>query len=232
MLNEVLVMACDGAYSSKYDIAGGGVSIHRVDERANVHISCIDCFECGSTNQRAEILGFITALKYLVNRGKRYDVMMAVDSRYVYDTVTKGWLSNWHKFGWVKRDGEPVKNPDLWADAYSWMQLVEGLGCEINMVMIPGHTVSLGKVTTGKLYNAGYGGMALYNAVVKACEGSKWSKALNKLHATQKEVMGYAVEDECTLKMFVALNVVADSAAGNAVLSNMEIPLRGIITDV
>ncbi len=64
-----------------------------------------------TTNNRMELLGVINALEAL-----KYpcEVCLTTDSKYVVDGVTKGWARGWKKRGWVKSDGKPALNPDLW----------------------------------------------------------------------------------------------------------------------
>ena len=64
-----------------------------------------------TTNNRMELLGVITglsALKELCN------VILTTDSKYVVDSVTKGWVYGWKKKGWIKADKKPALNVDLW----------------------------------------------------------------------------------------------------------------------
>ena len=35
-------------------------------------------------------------------------------SKYVVDSITKGWVYGWQKRGWVKSDKKPALNVDLW----------------------------------------------------------------------------------------------------------------------
>jgi len=60
-----------------------------------------------TTNNRMELLAVIKALEKL----KRYDIPVIVysDSKYVIDSITKGWLFNWVKIGFRGK-----KNEDLW----------------------------------------------------------------------------------------------------------------------
>ena len=60
-----------------------------------------------TTNNRMELLAVIEGLKKLKNPGT--SVMVYTDSKYVADAVSKGWVFNWEKKGFVNR-----KNPDLW----------------------------------------------------------------------------------------------------------------------
>lgn len=60
-----------------------------------------------TTNNRMELLAIIVALESLKVSGR--DVMIYSDSKYVIDSVTKGWV-----FGWVKKGFKDKKNADLW----------------------------------------------------------------------------------------------------------------------
>ena len=60
-----------------------------------------------TTNNRMELLAVISALEKL----KRYDIPVIVysDSKYVIDSIEKGWVFNWLKTGFRGK-----KNEDLW----------------------------------------------------------------------------------------------------------------------
>lgn len=60
-----------------------------------------------TTNNRMELLAVIEALEALKKDG--HDVMVYSDSRYVIDSVLKGWV-----FSWEKKNFAGKKNPDLW----------------------------------------------------------------------------------------------------------------------
>ena len=60
-----------------------------------------------TTNNRMELLAVIVGLETLKNEGSR--VTIYSDSKYVVDSVEKGWLWNWVKKGFANK-----KNPDLW----------------------------------------------------------------------------------------------------------------------
>ena len=60
-----------------------------------------------TTNNRMELLAVIKGLETLKNPGSK--VTIYSDSKYVVDSVEKGWLWNWVKKGFAK-----TKNPDLW----------------------------------------------------------------------------------------------------------------------
>ena len=60
-----------------------------------------------TTNNRMELLAVIVALEAL--KGEGLDVTITTDSKYVVDSVEKGWV-----FGWVKKGFKDKKNVDLW----------------------------------------------------------------------------------------------------------------------
>lgn len=59
-----------------------------------------------TTNNRMELLAVIEGLKALK---KPCTVEVYSDSKYVVDSVAKGWI-----FGWEKKGFKGKKNPDLW----------------------------------------------------------------------------------------------------------------------
>jgi ribonuclease HI len=60
-----------------------------------------------TTNNRMELLAVIEALKKLKAPG--ISTLVFTDSKYVVDSVKKGWV-----FGWEKKSFKDRKNADLW----------------------------------------------------------------------------------------------------------------------
>jgi ribonuclease HI len=60
-----------------------------------------------TTNNRMELLAVIRALQEL--KSAEFPVQIYSDSKYVVDSVEKGWL-----WGWQKKGFKDKKNPDLW----------------------------------------------------------------------------------------------------------------------
>jgi ribonuclease HI len=60
-----------------------------------------------TTNNRMELLAVITGLEALKISGSK--VVIYTDSKYVADSVEKGWV-----FQWEKKSFKSKKNPDLW----------------------------------------------------------------------------------------------------------------------
>ena len=67
--------------------------------------------ERSTTNNRMELMGAIVGLEAL-----KYpcEVTLYSDSKYLVDSVTKGWVYGWQKNGWKKSDKKPALNVDLW----------------------------------------------------------------------------------------------------------------------
>lgn len=103
MLVEIFT---DGACSGNPGPGGYG-AILRVGE----HVKEISGGEANTTNNRMELMGVISALSAL-----KYpcDVVLTTDSKYVVDSVTKGWAKGWKAKGWIKSDKKPALNVDLW----------------------------------------------------------------------------------------------------------------------
>jgi len=71
---------------------------HRLEKSAGFRLT---------TNNRMELLAVIEGLEALKNPGSK--VVVYTDSKYVADSVEKGWVFQWESKGYKKK-----KNPDLW----------------------------------------------------------------------------------------------------------------------
>ncbi len=69
--------------------------------------------EKSTTNNRMELLAAINGLKML---REACEVTLYSDSKYLIDSVEKGWVYSWQKNGWRKADKSPALNPDLWQE--------------------------------------------------------------------------------------------------------------------
>lgn len=96
----------DGACSGNPGPGGYGAIL-----RFGEHMKEISGGEALTTNNRMELMGVISALSALKFP---CDVVLTTDSKYVVDSVTKGWAKGWKANGWVKADKKPALNVDLW----------------------------------------------------------------------------------------------------------------------
>lgn len=85
-----------------------------------------------TTNNRMELMACIVALRELEHNDK--PITLYSDSSYVVNGITKGWAKGWRKRDWIKSDGKPAVNPDLWAQL---LNLTEDL--DITFKWVKGH---------------------------------------------------------------------------------------------
>ncbi len=94
----------DGACSGNPGMGGYGIIMEWVGQPYKKEFS--EGYRL-TTNNRMELLAVIVALEQLKRDGMQ--VIVFSDSKYVVDSVEKGWV-----FGWVKKGFKDKKNPDLW----------------------------------------------------------------------------------------------------------------------
>jgi len=96
----------DGACSGNPGPGGWGRIL-----RYNGHEKELSGGEGHTTNNRMELCAVLYALKALK---EECNVILTSDSKYVVDSIEKGWVYSWEKKGWKKADGKPALNVDLW----------------------------------------------------------------------------------------------------------------------
>jgi ribonuclease HI len=101
MSNEITIYT-DGAASGNPGPGGYGVVLisgkHRLEKSEGYKLT---------TNNRMELMGVIAGLEALKIPGSK--VVIYTDSKYVADSVEKGWV-----FQWESKLFKNKKNPDLW----------------------------------------------------------------------------------------------------------------------
>jgi len=101
MQGEITIYT-DGAASGNPGPGGFGVVLisgkHRLEKSEGFRFT---------TNNRMELLAVITGLEALKRPGS--NVVIYTDSKYVADSVEKGWIFNWESKAFNKK-----KNSDLW----------------------------------------------------------------------------------------------------------------------
>lgn len=65
-----------------------------------------------TTNNRMELQSAIQGFKAL---NRSCAVRIFTDSEYLRQGITS-WIANWRRRGWRTKDGDPVKNQDLWSE--------------------------------------------------------------------------------------------------------------------
>ena len=96
----------DGACSGNPGAGGWGAIL-----QYNGHEKEISGGDKLTTNNKMELLAVISALELLK---EPCEVDLYSDSKYVIDSITKGWAMGWKARGWKKADKSPAKNIELW----------------------------------------------------------------------------------------------------------------------
>lgn len=65
-----------------------------------------------TTNNRMEIMAALVGLQALL---KPCNVTLHTDSRYLVDSMSKGWARRWRAKGWMRTPTERAVNADLWS---------------------------------------------------------------------------------------------------------------------
>lgn len=96
----------DGACSGNPGAGGWGAILRFGDKEKELSGG-----EALTTNNRMELTAVIEALSALK---EPCEVTLTSDSKYVIDSITKGWVYSWKSKGWIKSDKKPALNVDLW----------------------------------------------------------------------------------------------------------------------
>lgn len=125
-MKKTVKIFTDGACSGNPGAGGWGAIL-----RYGQHERELSGGERNTTNNRMELSAVISALSALKEPCK---VILTTDSKYVVDSVTKGWVYGWKKKGWIKSDKKPALNVDLWEKLLPLLELHE-----VEWVWVKGH---------------------------------------------------------------------------------------------
>ena len=70
----------------------------------------ISQYEDCSTSQRGELMGLTLALEHIAACAPDTDTVVITDSEYLFNTMTKEWVSRWEVNGWKTAQGTDLKN--------------------------------------------------------------------------------------------------------------------------
>ena len=112
---KTVTLYTDGACSGNPGPGGWGAILE-----FNGHEKELSGGESSTTNNRMELTAVIEGLSALK---EPCIVELYSDSKYVIDSLEKGWARSWQKRGWVKSDKTPALNPALWETLLSLADL-------------------------------------------------------------------------------------------------------------
>jgi len=89
-----------------------------------------------TTNNRMELLAAIEALSLALAKDPDADLVIFSDSKLVIEGA-RSWIHGWKKKNWIKSDGKPVMNQDLWQRLYP---LLLSYGRKLQWHYVAGHS--------------------------------------------------------------------------------------------
>lgn len=122
----------DGACSGNPG-PGGWAALLRTGDHERVLAGA----EARTTNNRMELTGVVRGLEALKRPCR---VRIHVDSSYVKNAFTNGWIARWQRNGWITAEKQPVKNRELWTalaaevarHEIEWVKVTGHAGVELN----------------------------------------------------------------------------------------------------
>ncbi len=122
IIAAMIELFTDGAASGNPGPGGYGVIL-----RSGEHYKEISAGYRRTTNNRMELLAVIVGLEALKNAGQQVTIFS--DSKYVIDAIEKRWV-----YGWVSKGFAGKKNKDLWLRLLPLLQLHK-----VRLVWVRGH---------------------------------------------------------------------------------------------
>ena len=214
-VNSVII-AIDGACkrNGKPDCISAGSAFIKRDDGTCTAYAKVEEF---STNQRGELLGLILGLSAGV---LKRNVLFVTDSEYIYNALTKDWITAWIKKGWVTANNTPVKNRDLWENINSLLQNYDM--DDFGIIHIKGHIVTVGPFLASKLIEEDPSYRTLYNHIKLKMEHDrvrnhdKIEKAIEVFHKNH----GYEPPMD-KFNEIVVCNTVVDTIASYALAKHL-----------
>jgi len=116
----------DGACSGNPGPGGYGVVLLH-----NAHRKELSGGEEQTTNNRMEMFAAIAGLEVLK---EPCNVNLYSDSKYLVDTIQKGWATRWQQNNWMRNKKDPALNPDLWERLLALLKIHK-----VNFTWVKGH---------------------------------------------------------------------------------------------
>jgi ribonuclease HI len=107
-----------------------------------------------STNNTAEVIAMTQAFRYVLNHCDAQLLKIFTDSEYTKNG-TNEWIDNWARNNWVKSDGNPVINKDLWISLKESRDAVIAKGIRVSVEWVRGHDGDVGNEKADTLASMG-----------------------------------------------------------------------------
>ena len=106
------------------------------------------------TNNRAELMGVLEAIRYLLDVDGLTTALIYCDSQYVIKGITE-WCRNWIKNNWLNNYGQPIKNDDLWKTLVETVKQLREKDVKLKFEHVYGHIGVKGNEQADQLSRVG-----------------------------------------------------------------------------
>lgn len=107
-----------------------------------------------STNNAAEVMAMTQAFNYVLKHNDVKFLQIFTDSEYTKNGVNQ-WIDNWESNSWIKSDGNPVANKEMWMKLKLARDTVISKGVSLNVEWIRGHDGAVGNEKADMLASMG-----------------------------------------------------------------------------
>ena len=102
-------------------------------------------FEEMTTNNRMELSAVINGLERIfveifVKDQQIKEIEVISDSTYVVNAINDKWISNWKTNDFKNKQGEKIKNDDLWGKLYDQLEVLNFIKTNIIFTKVKGHS--------------------------------------------------------------------------------------------
>lgn len=140
-MNNVAIYT-DGACSGNPGVGGYAFLVLR---EGNILLK-LSGGEKHTTNNRMELKAIVRALKHMKQPRERFclpydntklNIVVKSDSAYCVNAINQGWVKAWKANGWLTKQGNPVKNKELWEELLGYLENKE---YNIKFEKVKGHS--------------------------------------------------------------------------------------------
>lgn len=126
----------DGACSDNPDGPGGYSAVINLESG----IETVVGYDIKTTNNRMELKAVMECLRWVIkNCPDCNELHIHSDSAYVVNTINKGWLESWINNGWKTKSGKDVKNPEMWKQMKTGLDVAKKRGIKVIIIWVKGH---------------------------------------------------------------------------------------------
>lgn len=127
----------DGSHHDKH--GGWAACICIRGKHKEIHTSFAG-YSYPTTIGKMELTAVVNTLHwYNLHRKKGDYLLIFCDSKYVVDSINQDWIGNWEYLNWIKPNGLPAKNIELWQEFISIRKQLTKRGAKFKIKWIKGH---------------------------------------------------------------------------------------------